>query len=272
MKKRTMTNIITKIIPILIIAMFVLIIPQKKVNADTIYDAKNASWGNVYRGYLGTESTKFYKITLPKSGLVNISFSTSSRPADVDIFYAKDMKNSLNYMRTEYSNNYGFYTAQETVPLLAGTYYVRVANWNGWYDSGNYAIKLTYASSKETYKETPSTRNDYFSTAKPMTKGKNYRGMNLYGRDTQDMYKISSKRKGTYKFTGKVNKGSGETVFFILNKNGQDVTSKVTGQRWISAKRGCSVNFSAKLNKGTYYLKAVNYSSKNYCFYSIKMK
>ncbi len=263
---------------IVLVIAFVLNVSLLNVKADTISDAKTMAYGTNYSGKVAYNDQRFYKITLSKSGLITYNLTSKNTWIQIKIYSKYDLNNPVHESSTSYNSNLGYYVKKNTVPLLAGVYYVKIINVKS--TTANFSIKSTYASSKESYTETFKTHYDVIDTAKTIAANKTYKGM-LYDKtvknvDDVDMYKVNLKAAKTLKFTAKSIRSDGAVVYFrIIDKNGNDVTKSVTGKdtHRLIVEDSSTYSFSGKFKKGTYYIKVYKNSGmsyRTYIFYSLK--
>ncbi len=263
---------------IVLVIAFVLNVSLLNVKADTISDAKTMTYGTKYSGSVSYNGQRFYKISLPKSGLINYNLTSTDAQVQIKIYSNYDLDTPVHESSTQYNSNLGYYVKKNTVPLLAGVYYIRIRNVKS--TTAGFSIKATYASSKESYTESFKNHYDVIGTAKTIAINKTYKGMlfdSVSGNsDGVDMYKVNLKSAKTLKFTSKSIKTDGSVVYFsVIDKNGNDVTKSVTGKsdHRLNPEKNTTYSFTGKFKKGTYYIKIYKYTGmyyRNYIFYSLK--
>jgi hypothetical protein len=246
------------------------------------------AWGKTYSGHIKGGDEKFYKVVLPKSGLVYINISTTDQ-SRVEIYSSHDLETECAF-NTSLNKNLGKYTLGKNhnqAILYAGTYYIKVCNAYFEKKSFDYNISLTYVSSKESYTESYNNHYDTISTAKTIASNKTYKGMTGFSdaisaskQDTVDMYKIKLSYSDTLKFNFKITRHYDSTGYYIslYNINGNNITKEVVSgakvndlgnvQLYIDSNES-PLNFKAKLKKGTYFVK-IGSSLDRLNFYTFK--
>lgn len=215
-----------------------------------------------YVSLIGYDDENYYKITLSKSGVVDVlaTYADNSESyADVAIYKSESGKKKLIAERDASIDGAEF-------GLAKGTYYIKLYNGK----SDFYSIR---------YKFTSLTDNSGSSKAKAkaLSYGKAKKGLVLAGDKTSkaDWYKFynSKSREITLYFEGQVT--GGVTLEFYGSdgdKFGSLYISKYTTNDSGSPYVSSYYSNSGKLPKGTYYIKVTKDSKDVSGYYSIKLK
>lgn len=217
--------------------------------ASTVDSAQTVSFNTQYSGIVNDGNSVYYKFYIPESGKIKMNATSTGDKVYFDIFDSS-YSDELKYVdwETSYDDNRGYYYNNYTYYLLAGTYYLEVDGYTATY---NFSLK--YTSSGESFNETQSQRNDYYSQAKTIKIDKKYKGM-LCNNDNRDIYKVSVPATCMLKLYvvsddstlyGGFYDRNGEEVFYGIN----DFKTEKDDRKGYY----CTTE-TFRLSKGTYYI------------------
>ncbi|MEK5066225.1 hypothetical protein [Cytobacillus sp. FSL R5-0596] len=222
---------------------------EKEFN-DSLTAANAIELNKFYAGMLRRYDDKdFYKFTLTKPG--NIKLLMGNQPDVTWYGHIQDTKgNVYDYLYTDDSEMVTGDSAAE-VGLPAGTYYVKIENYSGGFETP-YQMKVQYTATDYYEKEF----NNSITVANGLTVNKTYRG-NLQYSDDKDFYKFTLTKPGNVALSIKQSPG---TTWYthIQDTKGNTYTKIYTDDsEMIEGNMAREVG----LPKGTYYILISNYSS-----------
>ena len=257
----------------MLVVVVVMAASAMKVQADTIYTATDIKLGLIYY-YTdpGDRENHFYRFSVSESGISTIVAAAKAR-MECRIYDA-DGEIQVAYFELKYDSNKGYYYGEKNVPLLAGTYYIKMyeVNYTTTRKNFNYAIGVDFDTSNESFTESQTSKYDTYSAAKNISIGTSYKGFlagtsqfqsNIF-RDNQDMYRFCAPVTGKYTFY--VEKNNDRVIKLTLyDKNGDTEYNPDT--EWGGSE---SVTYNRELKAGIYYLRLSN-TGKSYTKYSFKV-
>lgn len=214
----------------------------EKEKNETLREANSIPLNTKISGQLQYGNDKdYFKFTLPKAGNVTLSMNNAGE-------YSKKgyLLMSNNYAVTQVGTNPDFPgSVSNQVGLPAGTYYVKIADYDGYFVPYDFTVK--YVQSDFYEKEL----NDSFSKANPVGVNTKYYGT-LQGGSDDDYYSLKLTKKDTVTVS-MPNSGS-DNDFYLKNSKGtilkqHRTDSSIKGERSVKA----------TLNPGTYYIHIGNY-------------
>ena len=246
-----------------IMAIMVIIISVfgfgRMINAETISQARQIALGEEVSYSQGKGEIKFFKITINKSGYLNIDLIKSDRIVEFSLVDSTGKKEYYCFT-PDYNYNLDCFTESKTMPVLAGTYYIKVRDYINMDDqTGTVKFTTKFTSSEESFVETLSSRYDTIPTAKAINLDKDYKGFltgyisqwgkHVYFEDSEDMYRFVAPNDDIYIIDiGKENDAL--LSVYIVDSSGKELS-------YYSYGYGDGLNNSEQvsLKKGTYYLK-----------------
>ncbi len=225
---------------------------QDGTNNDTLYTANVISPGMDVKAMLATgEKADYYKLNLPKSG--RIRFVVQS--ADIKTYtFTLLSQNSTEILKRELNRPSGVAntTFNETLDLVAGTYYICIENEHANMGRGYYTFNNTFnpANESEDIKESDIALNDSVDTAQTIQLANEYYAQ-LALNEEKDVYEFALTAKGTMHvyFNGDMQNVSVE----ILNASGNTSWSKSNSLS--SGVNVIDVDTDTEFDIGTYYLR-----------------
>lgn len=210
------------------------------------------SLNTVYKGRLASDNRKdFYKFTLKSSGRIASTLEANMYSLH---YYIYDVNGNVLWRKqpTWNSTTEAIYTA-ETIDLTKGTYYFAVCSTR---HTGNYAFKLSFTASKESFSEANDGSNNDSSHANTISFDKSYKGQ-LAINDSTDFYKFTVKKSTelVLSATAQIPK----LYYRIYNQSGKELW-----HRSPSLNQSTGINsLSGKITlpRGIYYFAAERYSS-----------
>ncbi len=163
---------------------------------DNKYQAANViNFNKEYNGQIAKNDDKdFYKITLDKSGRINIDITAAVYAIDYYLYnesanvVLKSTYQRSNDITGESQRNY-------ILDLVSGDYYFCVSRSDG--RTGNYYFNVDYTLANESFTETQSEFNNKFETASSIELNTEYVGQ-LASNDDTDFYKFTIKSSDKY--------------------------------------------------------------------------
>ena len=226
-----------------------------KAEAGTITNAKEITFNKTYVVSLAAETPEFYKITLPRSGKIDVAFEGAQEISAW--LYKADMVTQFGSWGSKYDENFGAYKGTcDANPLYGGVYYLKFRS----NEASNLKFKVTYTDSNETFAETQDSSYDGIKTAKTIKAGTFYRGYfagsGYHVKDDVDVYKIVIDKPATY--TIFIRRWFDENIWWsniphvkVLDSNGNEIFKADIFDRTNDETQTSEVN----LKKGTYYLR-----------------
>ncbi len=208
------------------------------------------------------DSADWYKLTLPKDGLLRLRLTSNNGQYVWAYLFDNDGVTVVN------SGNTNGTTDISTDGLAAGTYYVRV---NTYYNNG--FAPYTLADSLFTYNAVDSEPNKYFSQARTMLSNRVTTGhVGFYYnnmKDTVDTYKVNyTGSNGNLNFTFNILPhlidGSIDYMWFQVYKD--TTANPIYNNNFNSASTTISLT---GLTQGYYYVKVFMYYNSQFAAYSI---
>lgn len=222
---------------------------EKEFN-DSLTAANVIDLNKFYAGMLKRYDDKdFYKFTLTKPG--NVKLLIGNQPDVTRYAHIQDTKgNVYDYIYTDDSEMGTGYSAADT-GLPAGTYYVKIENYSGGFETP-YQMKVQYTATDYYEKEF----NNSITAANALTVNKIHKG-NLQHSDDKDFYKFTLSKPGNVAISIKQSPG---TIWYahIQDTKGNTYTKVYTDDSEMI--EGNMVR-EVGLPKGTYYVLISNYSS-----------
>ncbi|UYG93823.1 hypothetical protein [Cytobacillus firmus] len=233
---------------------------EKEFN-DSLTAANAIELNKFYAGMLRRYDDKdFYKFTLTKPGKINLLIG--NQPDVTWYGHIQDTKgNVYDYLYTDDSEMVTGYSAAE-VGLPAGTYYVKIENYSGGFETP-YQMKVQYTATDYYEKEFYNS----ITVANGLTVNKTYRG-NLQYSDDKDFYKFTLTKPGNVALS--IKQSSGTTWYtHIQDTKGNTFTNLYTNDSEMI--EGNAVK-EVGLPKGTYYVLISNYFSATDVPYEFQVK
>ena len=148
--------------------------------------AEAVTLGKAFSGTLSDSSQSvFYEITLPSSGRLTMNVS---HDLALEMYLYNENRVQIAGDTWYENSSSGQYSRVVTRDLVSGTYYLQLKRlYNG--QSGEYLIKPTFVSAKETIKETIEEQNNSYDDASAIQTNKKYLGQ-IAINDNCDFYQI----------------------------------------------------------------------------------
>ena len=223
---------------------------------DSMATARDVSFGTTYSGSISsTDKNEFYKITLSSSSKLTMSFSYNATRCYIYLFDANGNQMERVY---QYMTNAGVIYYNPTYTLVSGTYYVKFEYYEG---AGSYNVTFTSESSKETFPESQTNKQNTIQSANKIYPNTKYVGQIAWN-DESDYYKLTLDSSSLLEilFNGKFT----SMYFYIFDENGSQVTRDYV---YKSNTGEIVFNKSIYLLKGIYYIKVEkNEGYGNYTF------
>ena len=225
-------------------------------------DYKSADNINVNQTYYGSlmsrDDEDWYCFKTTEAGYISLTFRHDYVDSKSDYWeaylYNADQEKLVeyDYAGIDTTNNSG------KIGLPAGTYYLRIINYNYSHNDYNFKINYTPSSVWET------EFNNSYTTADKINYGKTYYG-SLMNSDDEDWYKVEVTSGGTKMFYFKHDKVDSSSTYWKVYMYNSDMS-----EIWDYDSAGNTISYSEKikLSKGTYYLRITdyNYSDGTYNF------
>ncbi len=209
--------------------------------------------------------TNDFKVKVNKSGLLHIDVESDQSGIHVVLLDSNGHANSYRGDICYYDYNKGYCDLHMDIPVLSGTYYIRLDHSKGNFgyngkDRFNVSLKTSFTEIEESFLESETARYDYISQAKNIRLGNTYKGLlvsylnNIPVNDIQDMYAFTVLSDGKYYLDLK--KGlANELTISILDSNGGIIFEDDFDDY------NDTYNLSKYMKKGKYYLKISKYDS-----------
>lgn len=225
---------------------------------NTMGTATQIYFDKTYNGSItSSNTTDWYKITLPSSGRITIAATGYMRYIAYKLYQNSNevlwSKNATWRSETNTSQ------VNEEIDLTSGTYYFYVGDWGS---TGNYSFRLSFASAGESFKETGSGSNNLLTTANGISLGTTYKGQ-LAENDKKDFYIFTLPSSGRLKIDAT---SYMRFICYKLYDSEQDnIWSK--NVTWKTETNTGNVNLTLDLTAGTYYFYVGDWGSTgNYSF------
>ena len=211
----------------------------------TTAQAYQISTGTTYNSYISSASdVDYYTFATTQSGTITVNLS--NLPKDYDLYL-------LNSSGTQVAKSENGSTTAETITYsgAAGTYYVKVAGYNGAYSTTTkYALKADFSGSTpppsgDTYEPNGTTAEAY-----GINTGTTYNSY-IYTSTDVDYYKFSTTQSGT--ITVNLSNLPGDYDLYLYNSSGTQVGSSASGSTTAE-----KITYTGAA--GTYYVKVIGYS------------
>ena len=225
---------------------------------NTMGTATQIYFDRTYNGSItSSNTTDWYKITLPSSGRITIAATGYMRYIAYKLYQNSNevlwSKNATWRSETNTSQ------VNEEIDLTSGTYYFYVGDWGS---TGNYSFRLSFASAGESFKETGRGNNNLLTTANGISLGTTYKGQ-LAENDEKDFYIFTLPSSGRLKIDAT---SYMRFICYKLYDSEQDnIWSK--NVTWKTETNTGDVNLTLDLTAGTYYFYVGDWGSTgNYSF------
>ena len=241
----------------------VLFVPPMRSEAagDTVSSATSVTFDVVNYGRISSYNTKdWYKIVLPRSGELTIKTQAEMERVYYTLYNA-DCSTTYIERAVYWDNTTKISNRTYEVDLVAGTYYFLV---NEDYSTGDYNLKFSFKSSKETFLNSQNKNDNSRASANKIAFGKTYKG-HLAENDNLDFYKFSISKNSTVQI-----KGTSYMYcigYYLYDGDGNELDC--WAKYWDATTEVGNFSKSINLRKGTYYLVVKQYS--NTGNYSIKL-
>ena len=223
--------------------------------AETKDDATPIIWGEKYSYTHFYDEQRFFEFRVTKSGYFNFNLTKAEDGIEIDLLSSKDDYGHALFYDLNYNEKTGYYTGNVTVPILAGTYYIRIKDdfFRGSHEA-EVSFEASFTSSYESFGETYNKTYDTIKTAKEISLGTSYKGFftgytDTFFSDNKDMYKIVLDTDATYRFS--VNRKNADDILYLtfMDNEGKQIDKyKFNGDTLSDHK-------DLNIKKGTYYLK-----------------
>lgn len=221
----------------------------KDDNNDAIDRADSIAFGTAYKGQIAcNEEGDFYKFTMESSGTLGISFNGNMERISVYI-YDEAGQEVWGYGYHYWDSSAEKNVLNETIHLLKGSYTFIVEKENKY--TGNYDLKLDFASAGESFTETKADNNDSMSQADAVMFGTAYKGQ-IARNEEGDFYKFTMESSGALRlnFSGNMERIS----VYIYNEAEQEVWEEYS-HFWNSSTNKNNIEETIHLLKGSYTVK-----------------
>jgi len=191
------------------------------------------------------DTTDFFKMTLPTSGLV--TFSTTAKMSYVYYYLYNESGKQLWSQNPSWNTTTHESVINPGLRLASGTYYIAVKQ-DGT-RTGTYSFNLSFTSADETFTETSGGSNNSLDTASVVAFDAPVKGQ-IAMNDTADFFKLTLPASGRVVFSASAKM---EYVYYYLyNATGKELWSK--NPSWNSTTRESVISPALDLSVGTYYL------------------
>ena len=213
---------------------------------DNRYQTGNdVEFNKEYNGQIAHNDDKdFYKITLDKSGRINIDVTAAIYKIN---YYIYDGSGNVVF-KSEYqywNDVTGESQRNLVVDLVSGDYYFCVARNDG---TGNYHFNVDYTPANESFTESQSEFNNKFETASPIDLNTEYVGQ-LANNDNTDFYKFTIKSSDKY-----IVRSTGDfryVDYYVYDTKGNEKCHNYVD--WNSTAKRHFYTKEIELDAGTYY-------------------
>ena len=214
---------------------------------DNKYQAANViNFNKEYNGQIAKNDDKdFYKITLDKSGRINIDITAAVYAIDYYLYnesanvVLKSTYQRSNDITGESQRNY-------ILDLVSGDYYFCVLRSDG--RTGNYHFNVDYTPANESFTESQSEFNNKFETASSIELNTEYVGQ-LASNDDTDFYKFTIKSSDKYivRSTGNFK----YVDYYVYDTKGNEKSHNYVD--WNDTAKRHFYTKEVELDAGTYY-------------------
>ena len=149
----------------------------------------------------------------------------------------------------------------EDIDLTKGTYYLAVTQYSSY--TGNFSFKLSFSNTGDSFTETGNDTNNSLSITSKVSLNTSYKGQ-IAQNNTKDFYKFTVSSSSTITLYANVKINC--VRYYIYDNSSNELWYDCP--YWNNSTQQSSITKKIMLNKGTYYLAVVQYSSYtgNYSF------
>jgi uncharacterized repeat protein (TIGR02543 family) len=225
-----------------------------------------------YKGQLSSadDPADFYKITLPASGRINISFTSNIQYADFVFYTEVPEQISRIHREIDWNSISGVGNYTDTIYLNSGTYYFAISKDDYYNKAGMYTFTLSYKSAEESFKETQMGTDNTYKTANAINLGTQYKGQLSYAHDEADFYKFTLAQSGKVHISATTAQAYAD--FRIYTAVPKEIWVSHREINWNTISLVGSFSTDVVLSSGTYYFAVSHdnyYSSTG--FYSFRL-
>lgn len=242
---------------ILTVVMMASVIPMTVMadGGNTYQQAANVTFEQKYSGSMTkSNDTDWYKLTLSTSGTMTLKFHADFISTQIFIYGSNDLKSEVLILSPAWDSNLKESNVTYVYALNAGTYYLKINNYNPNYYSGSYNFTVSFSGSGESFTDSYNGSNNGISTASAVKTNTNYNGFFAYN-DKADFYKFTldadaevsiSVKTLVFQSSFGVGTSSGVKIRDAGNLDVEYIT-------WNDSTKTGNGVFKYKLSKGTYY-------------------
>ena len=165
---------------------------------DTYPVADNINVNEQYYGSLQKRyDVDWYKFTTSQDGYVSLEFTHDYIENDNNYWVIELYNDSYSKIEAYGLNGKRLKSSGYEIGLSAGTYYLKLYKYEGYYSDFEYGLKINYNASSVWEKEF----NDDYTTATPISLNTTYYGSIQGSRSDVDWYTFTASGAGVYKFS-----------------------------------------------------------------------